>query len=140
MGPESLADRPLGWAIAGLGKIASTQIAPAMARSMANTLVSVVSRDQAKADAFAKEHGARRGTDAYQGMLADPEVDAVYIATPNAMHADQVVGAAEAGKHVLCDKPLATSVASTSRTTTSRPRRRGSTASPRGCTSAAGSC
>jgi 1,5-anhydro-D-fructose reductase (1,5-anhydro-D-mannitol-forming) len=113
--PESLADHPLGWAIAGLGKIASTQIAPAIARSATSTLVSVVSRDQAKAEAFAKEHGARRGTNTYQDMLADPEVDAVYIATPNAMHAGQVIEAAAAGKHVLCDKPLATSVADAER-------------------------
>jgi 1,5-anhydro-D-fructose reductase (1,5-anhydro-D-mannitol-forming) len=103
--------RNIGWGIIGLGRIASGQIAPAIARSTSSELISVVSRDQAKAEAFAKEHGARRGTSDYHQMLADPEVDAVYIATPNAQHADQVVAAAAAGKHVLCDKPLATSVA-----------------------------
>jgi 1,5-anhydro-D-fructose reductase (1,5-anhydro-D-mannitol-forming) len=99
------------WGIVGLGRIASGFIAPAIATSQTNELISVVSRDQAKADAFAREHGARRGTTDYRAMLEDPEVDAVYIATPNALHAAQVIAAAEAGKHVLCDKPLATSVA-----------------------------
>jgi 1,5-anhydro-D-fructose reductase (1,5-anhydro-D-mannitol-forming) len=101
----------LGWGIVGLGRIASGQIAPAITASSGNTLVSVVSRDQGRADEFARSHGAARGLDDYAKMLADPEVDAVYIATPNALHAEQVIAAARAGKHVLCDKPLATSVA-----------------------------
>lgn len=103
--------KTLGWGIVGLGRIASTQIAPAIGRCANSALISVTSRDQGRAEAFAKAHGASRAFDDYAAMLADPEVAAVYIATPNALHADQVVAAARAGKHVLCDKPLATSAA-----------------------------
>ena len=105
-----MSDSTLGWAIVGLGRIATTEIAPGIARSGNGRLAAVVSRDQAKAEQFALDHGARRAFDDFHAMLRDPEVDAVYIATPNALHADQVVAAAAAGKHVLCDKPLATSV------------------------------
>jgi len=100
----------LGWGIIGLGRIAGAQIAPGIAASGNSTLVSVVSRDRARAEEFARVHGAATALDDYAKMLADPAVDAVYIATPNALHADQVIAAARAGKHVLCDKPLAVTV------------------------------
>jgi 1,5-anhydro-D-fructose reductase (1,5-anhydro-D-mannitol-forming) len=99
------------WGIVGLGRIADTEIAPAINASKDGVLQAVVSRDQGRADSFAQQHQAARGLTDYGEMLADPEVDAVYIATPNALHADQVVAAAAAGKHVMCDKPLATSTA-----------------------------
>jgi 1,5-anhydro-D-fructose reductase (1,5-anhydro-D-mannitol-forming) len=105
----------LGWGIVGLGRIAGTEIAPAITASASSTLISVVSRDQGRADAFAAEHGAAIALDDYAKMLADPAVGAVYIATPNAQHAGQVVAAARAGKHVLCDKPLALTVADAQR-------------------------
>ncbi len=98
----------LGWGIVGLGRIASSEVAPAIVALEDDNLVAVTSRDQERADAFARAHGALRAYDDYDAMLADDEVGAVYIATPNALHADQVVAAARAGKHVLCDKPLAT--------------------------------
>jgi 1,5-anhydro-D-fructose reductase (1,5-anhydro-D-mannitol-forming) len=101
----------LGWGIVGLGRIASTQIAPAIAASADSTLVSVVSRDLGRAKEFARTHGAASAVDDYPALLADPAVEAVYIATPNALHAEQVIAAARAGKHVLCDKPLAGTVA-----------------------------
>jgi 1,5-anhydro-D-fructose reductase (1,5-anhydro-D-mannitol-forming) len=100
----------LGWGIVGLGRIAGTEIAPAIAASAGSTLASVVSRDQGRAEAFAREHGAAGALDDYAKMLTDPAVGAVYIATPNAQHAEQVIAAARAGKHVLCDKPLAVTV------------------------------
>lgn len=105
----------LGWGIVGLGRIAATEVAPAITESSNSTLVAVVSRDQGRAEAFAAEHGAAKALDDYAAMLQDPDVGAVYIATPNALHADQVVEAARAGKHVLCDKPLATTVADAQR-------------------------
>jgi 1,5-anhydro-D-fructose reductase (1,5-anhydro-D-mannitol-forming) len=101
----------LGWGIVGLGRIAATEIAPAITASASGALISVVSRDQGRAEAFAREHGAVTAVDDYAKMLADPAVGAVYIATPNAQHAEQVIAAARAGKHVLCDKPLALTVA-----------------------------
>ncbi len=101
----------LGWGIVGLGRIAATEIAPAITASSSGALVTVVSRDQGRAEAFAREHGAASALDDYAKMLADPAVQAVYIATPNAQHPEQVIAAARAGKHVLCDKPLAVTVA-----------------------------
>lgn len=100
----------LGWGIVGLGRIAGSQIAPAIAASGNSALVCVVSRDQGRAEEFARAHGSATALDDYAKMLADPEVGAVYIATPNALHAGQVIAAARAGKHVLCDKPLALTV------------------------------
>ncbi len=99
------------WGIVGLGRIADTEIAPAIAASPHGVLRGVVSRDQGRASAFAARHAAARALVSYPDLLADPELDAVYIATPNALHPDQVVAAAAAGKHVLCDKPLALSTA-----------------------------
>jgi len=99
------------WGIIGLGRIADTEIAPAITASPQGELRGVVSRDQGRAEAFAGRHGAVRALTSFDELLADPDVDAVYIATPNALHADEVVAAAAAGKHVMCDKPLALSVA-----------------------------
>ena len=106
-----MSDGQLGWGIVGLGRIATNAIAPAVTTAPNSTLAGVVSRDAAKAKEFADRFGAAAAYDDYQALLDDPAVDVVYLATPNAMHADQVVAAAEAGKHVLCDKPLATTVA-----------------------------
>jgi 1,5-anhydro-D-fructose reductase (1,5-anhydro-D-mannitol-forming) len=105
----------IGWGIVGLGRIANTEIAPAVAAAPNSTLAAVSSRDAARANDFAARHGAATAYDDYQALLDDPAVDAVYIATPNGLHADQVVQAAESGKHVLCDKPLATTVADAER-------------------------
>jgi 1,5-anhydro-D-fructose reductase (1,5-anhydro-D-mannitol-forming) len=100
----------LGWGLVGLGRIAGSQIAPAITASPGSRLVCVVSRDKGRAEEFARAHGAATALDDYAKMLADPAVQAVYIATPNALHADQVIAAAKAGKQVLCDKPLALTV------------------------------
>lgn len=98
---------PLGWGIIGIGSIVNSTIAPAMVAEPICDLIAGASRDRGRADEFVHRFGARRGYTDYARMLADPDVDAVFIATPNVFYADQVVAAAEAGKHVLCDKPLA---------------------------------
>ena len=108
--PERFAGA-LGWGIIGIGNIVRSTMAPAMVVEPACDLVAAVSRDQGRADDFAREFGARFAYTDYDEMLANPEVDAVFIATPNLFHADQVVAAAGAGKHVLCDKPLGNNVA-----------------------------
>ena len=105
----------IGWGIVGLGRVAGSEIAPAIGSLANSRLVGVASRDAARAKEFADQHGAAWAYDDVDRLLADPDVDAVYIATPNALHADQAVAAASAGKHVLCDKPMATSVADAER-------------------------
>jgi predicted dehydrogenase len=69
-------------------------------------VVAVASRDQARAEAYAREHGIERAHGSYEALLADPEVDAVYISLPNSLHVEWSVRSLEAGKHVLCEKPL----------------------------------
>jgi D-xylose 1-dehydrogenase (NADP+, D-xylono-1,5-lactone-forming) len=68
--------------------------------------VAVASRDAGRAQAFAAEHGLGRAHGSYEAMLADPEVDAVYVPLPNSLHVPWSIRALQAGKHVLCEKPL----------------------------------
>lgn len=75
-------------------------------------IVAVASRELGKAQAFALQYGLKRAWGSYEAMLADPDVDAVYIPLPNTMHAPWAMAAARAGKHVLCEKPLTLSRAS----------------------------
>ena len=69
-------------------------------------VVAVASRDGARAEAFADEHGIGRAHGSYDALLADAEVDAVYVPLPNSLHVEWSIRALEAGKHVLCEKPL----------------------------------
>jgi 1,5-anhydro-D-fructose reductase (1,5-anhydro-D-mannitol-forming) len=99
----------LGWGIVGLGRSADTLVAPSIEADPNSHLAAVVSRDQARADAFAQRHrGAAAGAD-YAAMLTNPDVQVVAITSPNALHPEQAIAAARAGKHVFCDKPLAPS-------------------------------
>ena len=100
----------LGWAIAGIGSHADLKIAPAMKRARDSRLVAVYSRDQGRADAFAEAHGVDVAYSSLDAMLADSRVDAVFVASPNHLHAPQTIRAAAAGKHVLAEKPMANSV------------------------------
>ena len=101
---------PLGWAIAGIGSHADLKLAPAMKTADDTRLVAVYSRDQGRADAFAEKHGADAAYSNLDALLADSRVDAVFVASPNHLHAPQTIRAAAAGKHVLCEKPMANSV------------------------------
>jgi D-xylose 1-dehydrogenase (NADP+, D-xylono-1,5-lactone-forming) len=74
--------------------------------SETNDVVAVASRDQARAEAYARENGIERAHGSYEALLEDPEVDAVYISLPNSLHVEWSVRALEAGKHALCEKPL----------------------------------
>ncbi len=100
----------IGWGIVGIGSHADRNIAPAIVASRGAKLVAAASRDLARATAFASKHGAERAYCSYAELLADPGVQAVYIATPNNQHAEQVQQAAQARKHVLVEKPMALSV------------------------------
>ena len=101
----------IGWGIIGTGGFAGGAVAPAInALKAEGRLVAVVSRDRGRADAFAAQHGADRAYTAYDDLLRDAAVHVIYISTPNAQHAEQAIAAARAGKHVLCEKPLALTV------------------------------
>ena len=101
----------LGWGIIGIGSHADRYVAPAITGAADTELVAVCSRSLGRANAFAAKHGAGRAYDSLEQMLADDELDVLYIATPNNLHAVQTVQAATAGKHVFCEKPMALSVA-----------------------------
>jgi xylose dehydrogenase (NAD/NADP) len=83
--------------------------------SPAGDVVAVASRSTETAEAFAREHGIPRAHGSYEALLADPDVEALYIPLPNGLHAQWTVAALDAGKHVLCEKPLSPRVAEVER-------------------------
>ncbi len=105
----------LGIALLGTGRIAASAFIPAMQAVDDACLVAVLSRDQTRGDAFARQHDIPAAYDNLEALLQNPQVEAVIVATPDAMHEAQVVAAVQAGKHVLCEKPMATTVAGCAR-------------------------
>lgn len=97
---------PLRFGILGAARIARA-FARGLAGSPLATVAAVASRDAGKATAFAAEFGLPRAHAGYEALLADPGVEAIYIPLPNDLHAEWAIRAAAAGKHVLCEKPLA---------------------------------
>ena len=100
----------LRWGLLSTARI-NRRLIPAIRAANRAELVAVASREQQRAHAYASEWQIPRAHGSYEALLADPKVDAVYISLPNSLHVDWVVQAAQAGKHVLCEKPLAISVA-----------------------------
>jgi predicted dehydrogenase len=98
------------WGLIGCGDIAQKRVAPALRNSPLCELIAVSRAKSQLAESFAREFGARRWYSDWQQLLLDPEIDAIYVATPVHLHAEQTIAAAEAGKHVLCEKPMALSV------------------------------
>ena len=97
------------WGIIGSGVIADTRFAPDLEQAKDSTLVAVHHRDVAKAEAFAEKHGALRAYASERELCQDPQVEAVYVASPNHLHAEHTVLATSCRKHVLCEKPMALS-------------------------------
>jgi len=93
------------WGILSTADITRKVIPPARESEKVH-FVAVASRDQARADAYAREWSIPRAHGSYEALLADPEVEAVYIPLPNTMHVEWSIKALEAGKHVLCEKPF----------------------------------
>jgi len=100
-----MADRQLRWGILGTGLIADT-FATDLTLTDSGVVAAVGSRTQESADRFAGKHGVERAHSSYESLVADPEIDVVYVATPHPMHRDNAILALEAGKPVLVEKPF----------------------------------
>jgi predicted dehydrogenase len=94
------------WGILGAAKIARQRVIPAMQKGALCEVAAIASRDASKAEAAADELGIPKAYGSYEEMLADPEIEAVYNPLPNHLHVPWSIRAAEAGKHVLCEKPV----------------------------------
>ncbi len=104
----------INWGILGAGNIAGS-FAGVIDRSVSSTALAIASRSREKAEAFGERYGVPRRYEGYDALLADPDVRVVYVATPHTEHARWVIRAAEAGKHVLCEKPLGVNAAEVER-------------------------
>ena len=98
-------DMTVQWGILSTARINDKFIA-GVAESQQSAVLAVASRDHVRAEHYASERGIERAYDSYEALLADPDIDAVYISLPNALHLEWTGRALEAGKHVLCEKPL----------------------------------
>ena len=106
-----MATRRVRWGVLSTANIGRWAVNPAIQASRNGELVAVASRDADRAQRFAKEHGIPSWHGGYQALLDDSGIDAVYIPLPNSLHAEWTVRTAEAGKHILCEKPLAMTAA-----------------------------
>jgi predicted dehydrogenase len=104
---------PIRWGIVGTANIARAQFLPGLREAGGGRAVSVASRDRARAEAYAAAHGIDHGLEGYTSLIESPDIDAVYIALPNALHAEPTIAALKAGKAVLCEKPLSVGAART---------------------------
>jgi 1,5-anhydro-D-fructose reductase (1,5-anhydro-D-mannitol-forming) len=100
----------LGWGFIGASLWARRRLVPAVQAVTGADAIAVFSSSPERGRRFASECGLSRSYDSLDGLLTDPDVDVVYISTTNDLHASQTIAAAAAGKHVLCEKPLATTL------------------------------
>lgn len=107
-------ERRLGFAIVGLGRLSLEEILPAFSECKLAKPTALVSGDRAKADRVAQQYGIKPQNiydyKNYDSLRNNPDVDIIYIVLPNSMHLEYTVRGAQAGKHILCEKPMATSV------------------------------
>lgn len=94
------------WGILSTAKIGVNKVIPALQRSRFGTVRAIASRDSARARGVAEQHGIPTVHDSYEQLLADGGIDAVYIPLPNHLHVPWTIKALEAGRHVLCEKPI----------------------------------
>lgn len=95
------------WGVLGTANIADYGMIPGLLASKHSEAYMIAGRKQEKVDAYVEKFGFKRGVIGYENLLSDPDVQAVYIALPNNLHKEWVIKALEAGKHVLCEKPMA---------------------------------
>jgi len=105
----TMTNKILNWGLLSTARI-NRALIPPLQVSKRNHLLAVASRSQETADAYAKEKKITRAYGSYEALLADPEIDVIYNPLPNHLHAEWTIKAVEAGKHVLCEKPLALTV------------------------------
>src|SRR4051812_9115828 len=98
------------WGVLGAAKIALKRIIPAMQQGEYSRVTAIASRDLAKAQEAARAFGIAKAYGSYEELLADSEIEAVYNPLPNHLHVPWSIKAAETGKHVLCEKPIALTV------------------------------
>ena len=103
--------RKIKWGVLGAAKIGRTKVIPAMQKGELCEIVAIASRDEKRARETAHELGIPKAYGSYDRLLGDPEVEAVYIPLPNHLHVPWSIRAAQAGRHVLCEKPIGLSVA-----------------------------
>jgi predicted dehydrogenase len=103
------------WGVLGVARIATRKVIPAMQRGDCSVVRAIASREPSRARQAAAELGIARSYGSYNALLADPDIDAVYIPLPNHMHVEWATRAAEAGKHVLCEKPIGLTAADVQR-------------------------
>ncbi|HEY1810530.1 MAG TPA: Gfo/Idh/MocA family oxidoreductase [Acidobacteriaceae bacterium] len=101
----------LRWGVLSTARIGVRKVIPAMQRGQFSTVTAIASRDLSHAQAAAAELGIPTAYGSYEELLADPAIDAIYNPLPNQLHVPWTIRAAEAGKHVLCEKPLSLTVA-----------------------------
>jgi predicted dehydrogenase len=94
------------WGVLGVARIATRKVIPGMQHGKWTTVDAIASRDEAKARAAASELGVPKAYGSYDALVADPDIDAIYVPLPNHLHVEWTTRAAEAGKHVLCEKPI----------------------------------
>jgi predicted dehydrogenase len=102
---------PVRWGVLSTAKIGMKAVVPGMRRATGSHVVAIASRDAATAAAAAAELGIPRAYGSYEALLADPEIEAIYNPLPNHLHVPWTIRAMEAGKHVLCEKPIALTAA-----------------------------
>src|SRR5688572_20619665 len=97
----------LGWGLIGASTIARSYMVAAINSQPNSRVVAIASRDPERGRVFARDHNIPTAHGSVAALITDPEVDVVYVSTTNELHKEQTITAARAGKHVLCEKPLA---------------------------------